>query len=212
MVKFGVVVTPFWPVSHLTKYLSLAEQYGFDFGWVAEFPNIRELYSTLSLAAVKTKRIKLGPCTTNPYLRHPLVTASSIATLDEISNGRAVLGIAAGDYATMKSLNIIREAPLKMMKESVGLIRKALIGGRFDFEGEILNVSNFQLIHPPKSMIPIYIGARGPLMLRLAGEIGDGVIIDASHPDEVELSLKNVKVGLKASVRSDRSFDVATCA
>lgn len=212
MVKFGVVVTPFWPVNFIVDYLSLAERYGFEFGWVAEFPNIREVCSTLSLAAMKTKRIKLGTCATNPYLRHPLVIASFIATLDEISNGRAVLGIAAGDYSTMKSLNIIRKMPLKMMKESVELIRKALSGERFDFKGEILKVSNFQLINPPKSMIPIYIGARGPLMLKLAGEIGDGVIIDASHPIEVELSLKNVEIGLKTSKRSDKSFEIATCA
>lgn len=211
MVKFGVVVTPFWPIELIVNYLCLAERYGFDFGWVSEFPNARELYSTLSFTAIKTKRIKLGPCSTNPYLRHPLITASSIATLDELSKGRAVLGIAAGDYTTMASLNIIRKSPLKMMRESIELIRKALTGKRFNFKGEFLNVSNFQLVHSPKT-IPIYIGARGPLMLKLAGEIGDGVIIDASHPIEVELSLKNVKIGLKASNRlNEKGFEVATC-
>ncbi|MEM3522926.1 MAG: 5,10-methylenetetrahydromethanopterin reductase, partial [Candidatus Bathyarchaeia archaeon] len=212
MVKFGVVVTPFWPVSFIVDYLCLAEQYGFEFGWVSESPSTEEIYSTLSLAATKTKKIKLGTCTTNPYLRHPLVTASSIATLDEISKGRAVLGIAAGDYATLKSLNIVRKMPLKMMKESIELIRRALSGKRFDFDGELLKVSNFQLVNPPKRMIPIYVGARGPSMSKLAGEIGDGVIIDASHPIEVELSLKNVKIGLKASKRINKDFEMATCA
>src|SRR6516225_8137885 len=84
------------PVTRLIERAKLAEASGFAAVWLADERFYREVYSCLSQLAAHTSTILLGPCVTDPYSRHPALTAMAIATLDEISGGRAILGIGAG--------------------------------------------------------------------------------------------------------------------
>ena len=84
------------PIERMLERVKLAEDNGYDTAWLADERFYREVYSCLTYFAQRTSRVKVGPCVTDPYARHPALTAMAIATLDEISNRRAILGIGAG--------------------------------------------------------------------------------------------------------------------
>jgi 5,10-methylenetetrahydromethanopterin reductase len=94
--RTGLLLLPTYDPARLAALAELAEGTGYDDLWLADERFFREVYASLTLCALSTRRIRLGPCVTDPYSRHPALTAMAIATLDEISTGRAVLGIGAG--------------------------------------------------------------------------------------------------------------------
>ncbi len=213
MLKFGLEFVPQDPVSELVKYATLAESLGFDSLWITDHYNNRGAYSTLAAVALNTKKIDVGIGVTNPYTRNIAITASEIATLNELSGGRAILGIGAGDKATFTSLGIDWKRPLTTVKEGVEVLRKLLAGERVEYEGEMLKVTG-KLNFKPEEKMRIYIGAQGPKMLALAGKVADGVLINAAHPKDVELALKavanpDIDIAVYASVSVDRKEDNA---
>ena len=94
--RTGLLLLPSRPVAELVELAVSAERLGYDDFWLADERFFREVYTILGLAAARTSRIRLGPGVTDPYSRHPALTAMAIATLDEISGGRAILGLGAG--------------------------------------------------------------------------------------------------------------------
>src|SRR5262245_56087057 len=95
--SFGVCLSPDPPVSRTVALTRLAEANGFDYAWLWDSHVLwQEVYPIFTLMAVNTERIRIGPCVTNPATRHPTVTASAFATLNEISGGRMVMGIGRG--------------------------------------------------------------------------------------------------------------------
>ena len=212
MIKFGFLTVARWPLEETVNHYMLAEKIGFDYVWVADYASCRGLYPILTMTALKTQKIKFGPCVTNPFTRHPAITATSIATLNEFSGGRVVLGIGAGDETFLRSLGIARKVPVTSVREAVAVIRKIISGEKVTYIGKVFKISDFSLFYKPKHIVPIYIGARGKRMLRLAGEIGDGVLLDLSHPLEVKIALDEVREGAKGVGRKIEDLDTATCA
>ena len=204
MVIFGIGAIDKQSAEKTAENFVRAEKAGFEYGWLPDFTDLISLYPVLTMLARETKRMKIGPSVTNPYTRHPLVTAVSIATIDQLSNGRAVLGISSGDRAFLRTMGIEMNKPVLAVKESVEIIRKALAGEEFSYEGEIFKISNSRLASLPKRTVPIFIGAKGPKMLDLAGKIGDGVSIDAPHHLDVKLAAQKVA---KSARNSGRNVD-----
>ena len=100
MLSFGVTILPDPPWQRLVELFQLAEQNGFDYGWTYDSHVLwQEPYPLLTLAAMKTERLKLGLNVTNPGTREPTVTASAFATLQDVSQGRMIIGIGRGDSA-----------------------------------------------------------------------------------------------------------------
>ena len=100
MLSFGVTVLPDPPWQRLVELMQLAERNGFDYGWTYDSHVLwQEPYPLLTLAAMNTERLKLGLNVTNPGTREPTVTASAFATLQDVSNGRMIMGIGRGDSA-----------------------------------------------------------------------------------------------------------------
>jgi len=216
MLKFGLEFVPQEPVLDLIKYARMAESLGFDSLWITDHYNNRGAYSTLAAIALNTTRMDLGIGVTNPYTRNIAITASEVATLNEIAGGRAILGIGAGDRATFNSLGIEWNRPLTMVKEGVEVLRKLLAGERAEYEGEMLKVAG-KLNFRPEGETRIYIGAQGPKMLALAGRVADGVLINAAHPKDVEFALKavanpKIDTAVYASVSVDREEKTARAA
>ncbi|MDD4898426.1 MAG: 5,10-methylenetetrahydromethanopterin reductase [Methanocellales archaeon] len=202
----GIEFVPDMPLNDLVNHCVLAENQGFDAIWVTDHYNNRNVYATLALVAEKTKRVRLGPGVTNAYQIHPALTASAIATIDNISNGRAMLGIGAGDRTTLASLGIQMDKPVEKLKEAVEIIRRLLTGERLSFQGDFFRIEGAKLsLKCPE--IPIYIGAQGPLMLRTASAIGDGVLINASHPLDFKYAVSQVQEGSPKA-----GFDIAAYA
>ncbi len=191
--RFGVEFVPNVKYYELEYYAKLAEDNGFGYMWITDHYNNRNVYATLTLLAMRTREMKIGAGVANPYLAHPAVIASAIATVNEVSGGRAILGIAAGDKVTFERIGVKWEKPLSRIKEAVEVIRALHTGKPLSYEGEFFNLKGAKLDFKTGS-IPIYIGAQGPKMLKLAAEIGDGVLINASHPKDFEVAMKNMEI------------------
>lgn len=191
----------------------LAEKYGFDFCWITDHFNNRSVYVILSLLANYTDSIKIGPGVTNPYLINPVQTASTLMSLDNLSGGRTVLGIGAGDMITLNLLGIERRKPLTAVKESTQIFRTIFDTGKIkDFRGTVFTVEKANVAFEKTGEIPIYIGAQGPKMLQLAGSMGQGVLVNASHPIDFKFAVKQIKKGITEAKRKSSEVDIAAYA
>lgn len=196
--QFGIELVPNEPVFRMASYVKLAEDNGFTHAWITDHYNNRELYSTLSVLCLATGRIRIGAGVTNPYTRSVAVTASGICSIDELSGGRAMLGIGPGDKATFDALGISREKPLERIRETVDVLRGFMTGRSVTYEGSQVKISGAGLSFRPAGAgrIPVYIGAQGPKMLELAGMIGDGVLINGSHPSDFSSAVPLIRKGI----------------
>jgi len=207
-VKFGVEFVPYLKLDVLVKLARLVEHLGFEQIWVCDHYHNRYVYPVLTQLALETRRVKLGPGVTNPYLVHPTVTAAAIATLNEISRGRMLLGISAGDPFFLATVGVERRKPVAAVREATHIIRELLAGNRVSFTGELFSCRGAGLRFKPADKIPIYIGGRRRRMLELAGSVADGALINASHPDDIQESIEYIERGLRASGRKLEAFDL----
>ncbi|MDR1722126.1 MAG: 5,10-methylenetetrahydromethanopterin reductase [Methanobrevibacter sp.] len=200
--KFGIEFVPNEPLDKIAKLVKLAEDVGFEYAWITDHYNNKNVYEALTLIAAETSTIKLGPGVTNPYVRAPAITAAAIATLDEISEGRATLGIGPGDKATFDALGIEWTKPVSTIVDAVADFRTLLAGEKTAGGAQLGGVKAIQ------EKIPIYQGAQGPKMLETAGEIADGVLINASNPKDYEAAIPLIKKGAENKGRSISDIDV----
>lgn len=164
-------------VSRLVARARLAEANGYSAVWAPDERFHREVYSCLGQIAAHTSKVLVGPSVTDPYARHPALTAMAIATLDEISGGRAILGIGAGisGFAEMK---IDRRKPALAMREAIEIIRMLLRGETVDYQGEVISLNQARLAFKgPRASIPVYVATNGPLGQRMAAGTADGLIM-----------------------------------
>jgi len=209
MVKFGIEFFPREPYWKIIYYAIQAEKGGFSNLWITDHFNNRNVYVTLTVAAIYTNKITFGPGVTNPYLVNPVFTAQAIATLNELAPGRVVLGMGAGDRTTLESVGVEMQKPLSAIQEAVDIFRKMTSGESVVYKGEVFKIAGAKFLFKPKGRVPVYIGAQGPRMLELAGKIGDGVLINASHPKDVEYAVNCVKEGVRQAGRKLDEVDVA---
>ena len=173
----GVLLMGDLAAENLASLACRLEEWGYDYIWLADERFFREIYASLTLCALNTKKIQLGVCVTDPYSRHPALTAMAIATLDEISEGRAVLGIGAG-VSGFGELGIERARPALAMREMVGLVRKLMTGEYVDFQGRMVQFNHGALNFTPiRADLPIYVASNAPRGLQVAGELADGAIV-----------------------------------
>ena len=173
----GVLLMGDLSAEDLASLARQVEDWGYDYIWLADERFFREIYSCLTLCALNTKKIQIGVCVTDTYSRHPALTARAIATLDEISEGRAVLGIGAG-VSGFGELGIDRARPALAIREMVGLVRKLMTGENVDFQGRMVQFNHGALnFTPVRADLPIYVASNAPRGLQVAGELADGAIV-----------------------------------
>jgi len=209
MVKFGIEFVPREPYWKIVYYAIQAEKGGFSNLWITDHFNNRNVYVTLTTAAIYTNKITFGPGVTNPYLVNPIFTAQAIATLNELAPGRVVLGIGAGDKTTLESVGVEMSKPLTAIQEAIDIFRRIVGGESVVYKGEVFKIAGASFLFKPKGRIPVYVGAQGPKMLELAGKIGDGVLINACHPKDVEYAVNCVKEGIRQAGKKLDEVDVA---
>lgn len=175
----GLLIPNSLPAGTVTRVALLAEELQVDQFWVPDERFYRDVYSVLSACAIQTSKITLGPCVTDPYSRHPALTAAAIATLDELSNGRAILGIGAG-VSGFAEMGIARPKPTRAIKEAVELVTRLHASELVSFQGEIVSFQNGKLgVKPIQKRIPVYVASNGPMGQRVGAELADGVIMEA---------------------------------
>lgn len=181
--RTGLLLLPSHPASRLADLAVRAEALGYDDFWLADERFFREVYASLALAATRTTRIRLGPCVTDPYSRHPALTAMAIATLDEIAGGRAMLGIGAG-VSGFKELGVNADRSAVAIREAVELIRRLLAGETVDLKGEQVTFHDGRLdFTPSRADIPIYVASQREAGCRVAGRVADGAIMQGCVAD-----------------------------
>ncbi|MHB8384808.1 MAG: LLM class flavin-dependent oxidoreductase [Candidatus Binataceae bacterium] len=187
----------------------LAEDLGFGAWWVPEDYFYRGAFSLAAAAAAATSRIKIGIGVLNPYTRHPALTAMEFGALDEISEGRAILGLGAGlkDWIEGR-LRIPYTRPTTAMREAIDIVRAMFRGETVSYQGRVFNTDGVKFnFAPRRSEIPIHLGVLGPRNLELAGEVADGVLLSVmTSPAYLEFAGKHIRRGLEKSGRNRADF------
>jgi probable F420-dependent oxidoreductase len=203
--KFGITIKPDMEVERIIALTRQAEAAGFKYGWIFDSHVLwLEPYPLLTLMAANTKRMRLGPCVTNPAVRDLTVTASLFATLNLISGGRMQLGIGRGD----SSRRVLGKKPVSAgdLERAIKTFRELTAGKEVDYDGQPTHISW------AKGSPPVWVAGYGPKVLELAGRIGDGVILQFADPDLIEWCLSFVKKGAEAAGRDWRNIEVMAAA
>jgi 5,10-methylenetetrahydromethanopterin reductase len=205
----GVLIYSDRDISETVELAQLSEALGCKYFWYTDVRFARECYIGLASVAGATKKILLAPGVTDPYSRHPAITAAAIATLDEISNGRAVLGLGVGG-AGFRELNLQTNLPVAAMREAVDIFRGLLHGKKVAVEGKVLSLDGGQLSFKPlRPDIPVFFATHGVQMSRLAGRIADGILIaNTLNPSAFQLYVDKVDEGLQKEGRAPESMDI----
>jgi 5,10-methylenetetrahydromethanopterin reductase len=187
----------------------LVESLGFDMLSVYADLGFQPAIGPLIAAALHTRRIALGPAALNPYLLHPVEIAGQIAQLDQVSNGRAYLGLARG--AWLDSLGIEDPKPLRRLRETVEVVRHLLAGRETGYTGDIFRLPEGRLFQYPLERVdlPLLIGTWGPKLLQYAGEVADEVKIGGStNPALVREVRRNLAIGEQRAGREPGSTGI----
>ena len=191
--KFGVTMLPD-NLETLANRARLAEAAGFDYIGIGDSQSLfRELYVSLSVVAMSTRQAMLGPTVSNPQTRHPAVTAAAIASLNELSGGRAFLGLGSGDSAV---LNLgLRPARLAELHHYLQTVRDLLAGETGEYRGGRAH-TRWAAAGPPNARLPIAISAEGPRTLALAGSAADAAIVHTGlTPDALADTIARIRAG-----------------
>ncbi len=195
---FGVVLQTHPPASRTVALARLAEQHGFSHVWTFDSHLLwQEPYVIYSQILAETHRVIVGPMVTNPATRDWTVTASIFATLNEMYGNRTVCGIGRGDSA----VRVTNGAPttLKTLRESIHVIRELANSREVEYNGATL-----QFPWSRGSELELWVAAYGPLALKLAGEVGDGFILQMADLDVAEWMMGTVR---KAATAAGRDAD-----
>ena len=170
------------PIRDGMRFAQAAEAAGFEAVWQAESRLVREATIPLAAFGAVTERIKLGSGVVSMWVRNPAFLAATFSTLDDLAPGRVILGIGAWWDPLAAKVGVSRARPLRAMREIVAVVRAMLAGETVTFDGEFVHLDGVELdyVHQerrPKD-VPIVIGATGMQMMQLAGEIGDGALLN----------------------------------
>ncbi len=204
--RFGFTLKPDHTLERTLALTRQAEAAGFEYGWLFDSHVLwRDPYPLLTLMAGATSSMRLGTCVTNPGTREPSVTASLLATLDEVSGGRMDLGIGRGDSAR----RVLGKPPITMAdtEQAIRVIRALVAGEAIEYEGT-------ELRFPWTSgwTLPVWVAGYGPLALAMTGRVADGVILQLADPDLIRWFTGQVRDAAAAAGRDPASIQVQAAA
>ena len=194
----------------LVQMAQRAEELGYDSLWIGESWG-RDVFTVLTMIACHTSRIRLGTGIATIFTRTPALTAQSIASLDLVSKGRAMLGLGTSGRIVVEQWHGVKyEKPLQRTREYVEIIRRALAGERVDYQGELFQLGRFRMpFSPVQERIPIYLASLGPRNLALTGALADGWLPIWVHLDHLRGLLSQVEEGAAETGRSLADVTVA---
>lgn len=198
------------PTERFAKWAHLCELLGFDGIFHADEKWTQDVYVRLGYAAALTHRIGLGISVTDPFTRHPALTAQATATLNDASAGRLITIIGAGShFETLPDLK--RERPVRAMREAIEIMRGLWRGDRVQYDGEVVRLAGAKLDWVPEHIPPIWVAGRGPQVLRMAGAAADGVLIGsfATEPG-INYAKGRIARGLEDSGRDWNDITLAS--
>lgn len=194
------------------EFVQYAEARGFEAVWQAESRLVRDAIVPMAAFAAHTSTIKVGSGVINNWTRNVSLTAATFLTLDDLAPDRMICGIGAWWDPLATNVGIERRKPLLAMREYVTVLRDLLAFKRVSFQGEFVNVTDIELdvVHGRREArnVPIYIGATGPKMLALSGEIADGILLNYMVSPAYNVgAMEQIEKGAKLAGRSIDDID-----
>ena len=194
------------------EYVKYAEDAGFEAVWQAESRLVRDAIVPMAAFAAVTSRIKIGSGVINNWTRNAAVIAATFLTLDDLAQDRIYCGIGAWWDPLAAKVGIERRKNLLAMREVVTVVRRLLNRERVSFAGEFVQLDDVELdvVHGRKEPrnVPIYVGATGPKMMALTGEIADGVVLNyLVSPKYNESALSQLEIGARRSGKTVNDID-----
>lgn len=211
MVRISFAMSRGLPPSDIVECVKLAEELGYESAWVAEGHG-GDQFAILSACAMATKRIRLGTSISSVFVRSIPTIAMAAATVDQLSNGRFILGLGSSHRVQVEPEHgIPYRKPIQRLRESVEIIRTLLRHGSVSYKGEIISIERFDLWFTPlRPEIPIYLAALFPKMLQVCGEIAQGVILTWSTLEAGRRAAENIAIGAQRVGRRVEEVDIAS--
>ena len=176
---------------------------------ISDVALFRDSFQLQALCAAATENVLIGSLVTNPYVRHPAIVAAALGTLNEVSQGRAFLGIGVG--AGLSGLGIDQSSPVRRLEEFITAVNRLLAGGPVDLDGPNYPIRQAQLQGDIAGRVPVVIGTRSRLVSKLAGRMADAVVVGARELSGTTLSVYRdwVAEGADEVGRNPAEVDVA---
>lgn len=196
------------PMDALPELAQMAEARGFGCAWGGEANNKDPTVMLAAIAAVTT-RLRIGSAVFHILGRTPATLALQAIGLDELSQGRFILGIGVSNPTIAKWHGVPFDRPLGRVREYLEVVRLALQGEKLNFDGDFFSAHGFKLAFKPSSRtIPIYLAAFGPKMSRMAGRFTDGVLINMANPTEIRRIAEEVRDGAKEAGKDPNAVEI----
>jgi 5,10-methylenetetrahydromethanopterin reductase len=209
--NFGVGTDGAMSMSETVALAKAADTLGFHSFWLSEGYHSRSAVVRASLIAAATTRIKVGLGILSVHTKHPALLAMDAASLDEAAPGRVLLGVG-------RVLNAMRKHAIedvgtnRLVRESIAIVKGILSGEQFQYEGRHFKIAppGSRLDLEPCADLPVYVGATGPVTLKLAGQYADGILFNyPCTPSFVRHAMPLIEEGLARAGRTLDNFEVA---
>ena len=210
--RFGFGAVPARTVADSVRLIELGERLGYDRAWVPDQTFHHDPFVLLAECARATKRIGLMLGVVNPFTRHPVQVARAAASLAELCGGRLAIGYGAGNRDELVAkLGLEHAQAAVRCREAVVQTRRLLSGEEVTYKSPTLTVDRVRLESDPPPRVPIFLGARGPRILRAAGEVADGVVIGSiASPSGLAYALEAVADGARDAGRDRADVEVVS--
>jgi 5,10-methylenetetrahydromethanopterin reductase len=208
--RIGLCFDGFYSVPEMIELAQLGDEIGMESIWMSDHLCFRDSLTTAMALLARTKRIKVAAAPMSPYSRHPIITAMAVATMEEFAPGRVIAAPGTGNAAALKEAGMNSPQPLQTMREYVEILRRFLRGEAVNFQGAMFQINGAKMGFYPSRPIPMYITAVRSRMLRLGGEIADGVLLSAGcAPRYIEKCVGEIAGGAAKAGKRPGEVDVA---
>jgi 5,10-methylenetetrahydromethanopterin reductase len=210
MIDCGFAFIPHQSADDTISVIKAGERLGFESGWIPDQTFYSDPFVLLAACAVATQRLTLGLGVTNPYTRHPALTARAAATVDELSRGRFILAFGAGNLPELLTpLGIERTAAAARLREAVEVTKRLLAGETVHHKSRTLVADGVRLLAPARPRLPVYVAARSPGTITVAGEVADGAILGSLFaPERLDPAMAQIAAAARANGRSQKDIDI----
>ena len=196
------------PMDAIPELARIAEANGFDCAWGGEANN-KDPTVMLSAVAAVTTTLKIGSAVYHILGRTPATLALQTVGLDELSNGRFLLGLGVSNPTIAGWHGMPSDRPLGRVKEYLEIVHRAMNAEKLDFSGEFYSARGFKMAFKPSGRkIPVYLAAFGPMMTKLAGKITDGVLINMANPGEIRRIAEQAREGAKQAGKDPAAVEI----